>query len=333
MNYSKESDKLKYEHLKPFLRDEARPEKQYKYMYKCPHCSSGHAEKGKKYFGACEIKGAGLFWYCHSCRQHGDIVDYVQERDGLSKIDAIRYLQDKYNGLTPSSDDTSQETRKTVCSTDPDFLLSVQRNVAKYAAIMAGSEGERYLIRERGLTPETIRRCRLGYNAGSYDPFGDFRRRIIIPFNRQGTYYIGRSIDNDGREKYTCMSGVERPLYNEPALYAGKPCFVVEAPLCSISIMQAGGNAVALSGIAIEKLLAPIKEKRPAGVLLLALDNDDAGQKAQRELIEKLEAIGNIPYKVVNPAGDYKDPNEALQHGKLNLDSIIKEACSGELEL
>lgn len=320
----RDTDKLKYDELKPFLTAEAAPDHQTACLYKCPACHSGHGGAGSD--GACEIKRDSLFWYCHSCKKHGDVVDYVQERDGLSKIDAIRYLQDKYNGLTPSSDDTSQETRKTVCSTDPDFLLSVQRNVAKYAAIMAGSEGERYLIRERGLTPETIRRCRLGYNAGSYDPFGDFRRRIIIPFNRQGTYYIGRAIDKDAAPRYQCLRSVARPLYNEPALYAGKPCFVVEAPLCAISIMQAGGNAVALGGTAIEKLLTPIKEKRPAGVLLLALDNDDAGQKAQRELIEKLE----VPYKVVNPAGDYKDPNEALQHGKLNLDSIIKEVCNGE---
>ena len=55
-----------------------------------------------------------------------------------------------------------------------------------------------------------------------------------------------------------------------------------------------------------------IRERRPAQPLILALDNDERGQKASAELEDALRAE-NVPYFVFNPCGDAKDANEALQ--------------------
>lgn len=194
--------------------------------------------------------------------------------------------------------------------------------IDRYAAALAGSEGEAYLL-GRGFTPDTITRFKLGYDAQ--------RHCVTIPYNPQGSYYGRRSLlpeekMPEGKGKYDklprAIAGAE-PLFNGSALYSGDIVFVTEGALDAISIAQAGGAAVALNGTGFSKLIDQLKKKPTNAAIVLCLDNDDAGRKATADIGAALDKIGAycvtgtaaIMGEAQDPAAaEYrKDPNEVLQ--------------------
>lgn len=210
--------------------------------------------------------------------------------------------------------------------------------IDRYAAALAGSEAESYLL-GRGFTPETMQRFKLGYDAQ--------RRCVVIPYNTAGSYYGRRSLLPEeqipaNKGKYDKLSraiaGAE-PLFNGNALYAGDIVFVTEGALDAISIMQAGGAAIALNGTGFSKLENQLKKKPTDAAIVLCLDNDDAGRKATEDLGEMLEGCGvycvngtaAIMGEEQDPASkEYrKDPNEVLQRsGADALRQAVEETAA-----
>lgn len=194
--------------------------------------------------------------------------------------------------------------------------------IDRYAAALAGSEGEAYLL-GRGFTQDTITRFKLGYDAQ--------RHCVTIPYNPQGSYYGRRSLlpeekIPEGKGKYDklprAIAGAE-PLFNGSALYSSDIVFVTEGALDAISIAQAGGAAVALNGTGFSKLIDQLKKKPTAAAIVLCLDNDDAGRTATAAIGAALDEIGAfcvtgtaaIMGEVQDPQDPeyHKDPNEVLQ--------------------
>ena len=162
-----------------------------------------------------------------------------------------------------------------------------------------------------------MKRFNIGYNAQ--------RGTVTIPYNREGSYYGQRSIDANATGKHYNLAGVNIPLFNAAALYSAGVCFVVESPLCAISIAQEGGAAVAISGTSGEgRLLAQLKKKPTTAALVIALDNDEAGKAAAAKLDEALTAEG-VYHLQANIAGEYKDPNERLQHDAEGLRADVQK--------
>lgn len=178
---------------------------------------------------------------------------------------------------------------------------NIPSEVEAFHSQIHGSEGEKYLDSRR-ITGESVSRFRLGY-----DPR---RRSVIIPYDRSGSYYGMRNIDPAADHAHDKPAGLKAPLFNGAALQGDKPCFVVESPLCAISIMQEcpEAAAVALGGCNFR----PLQGATISAPLILCLDNDKPGQEAQAKLEAWLKQEG-IPYAVGNAAGEHKDPNEALQ--------------------
>lgn len=178
---------------------------------------------------------------------------------------------------------------------------------------------------KRGINDETIVSCKLGYD--------EERDAIVIPYSRSLTYYQRRSIKDKKFYKPKKEDAGEEPLYNEQALRLKTrvPIFIVESPICAISITQCGGNAVALCGASCySKVINIVKERKPTGTLVICLDNDDAGAEATKKFVAELSKIKDIKYIVRNIADKCKDPNELLisDAKKLakNIDDTIREA-------
>ncbi|MBQ2013308.1 MAG: toprim domain-containing protein [Bacteroidaceae bacterium] len=297
--------------LKGFLVNELTPARGH--MYHCPLCGSG---SGANKTAALSVKGEK--WKCFACGEGGDIFDLVAKREGLSLPEATRWVMDKYGGSPAPS--TPQKTRQSA--------RDLRGEVEAYHAAITGSPGEKYL-NGRGITAESIARFRLGYDRQ--------RQRVVIPYNRAGSYYGMRSINPDADHAHDKPAGVTAPLFNEAALAGDLPCYVVESPLCAISIMQecAGAAAVALGGCNIRLLQDAIRRERPRARLILALDNDPPkadgrrpGQDAQRELAAWLAEYG-VPYTEGNVAGEYKDPNEALQAEREAFSKRLEDITQG----
>lgn len=299
--------------IQAHLSDELEPARQ-RGKYICPLCESGRGAKGTAAFS---IDKDGIHGKCFSCNFYGDIFDLCSRRDGISLQEAERWLMDKYcpNGVPTTQAASKKGVAKPAKPTVAVLSLSdIQRQAEAYKAALMGSDGEAYL-RGRGLTADTMEHFSLGYDAKN--------QRVTIPYNEQLTYYDARAVSDASQVRHKNLEGVTMPLFNPSALYTGMPCFVVESPLCAISIEQEGGCAVAISGTSGKnRLKKQVEQKRPSEKLILSLDNDEAGRKAQSDIAAMLQEM-EIPFLEANVAGTAKDPNELLQRDPLALRASI----------
>lgn len=296
-----------------------RPAKHERGKYVCPLC--GHETwslEADKIHGKCFHAG---------CEVYGDVFDWRAAIDGISLQEATRKLIDKYQPGTASprrsspEEDFSDSYRPAAAAPDPEERTSARKSylqdIEKAHAALSGSEGERYLL-GRGFTPETLERFKMGFVPAHYFPGYGNLPAILFPYDPTGRYIGWRAIGEKHYDKPKTAEAGEEPVFNAAALYQGGPCFVVESQLCAVSIEQEGGRAVAIGGSGARKLLSQLEKKAPAGALILALDNDEAGRSAQQKLAEELERKG-LPFLQANPSGDHKDPNEQLQANREEL--------------
>ena len=296
------------------LAEELTPDKHQRGKYICPLCGSG---TGSHKTAAFSIDHDGIHGHCFACGFHGDIFDLEAAKTGKPLSEATRDVVARYDFRPPTGSSKISTAAPADSPVDPpraDFSAKLRL----CADQLAGSEGETYLA-GRGLTPETMRRFMLGYNKEYAE--------ITIPYNRSCTYYSTRRLHDPTIKHWKPRrEDADTVLFNAAALQQDRPVFVVEAPLCAISIMQEGGVAIALSGAANQNLLLKeLKKVSAPPLLLLCLDNDETGEKQQRELAEKLSADGFncMPFNV---SGVCKDPNEALQKNPEEFRALVAGA-------
>lgn len=303
-------------------------------MYVCPLCGSG---TGKNATGAFSIKN-GTSWKCFSCNAGGDIFDlygainrteeYNEQLRGLSEMYGIQVsssrstAQKDFNPTHQNHTKTGQNTQADQLQQEDytNFFLQAHKEVGKTD----------YWIK-RGLSKETVDRFNLGYVAEWRHPKaskGPTSPRLIIPTSRNS--YLARDTRDqipDEQKQYSKLKVGSTQIFNKEALQSGKkPVFVVEGELDALSIIEVGGEAVALGTTAkVKAFIELLKAESPSQALIIALDNDEAGQKAARELSEGLQRL-NIPFHSINPYGQYKDANEALQRAREALAIAVEEA-------
>lgn len=310
-------------------------------LYVCPLCGSGTGKSGT---GAFSIKN-GTSWKCFSCNAGGDIFDLYGAINGTTDHnEQLRGLSELYGVQVASYRSTAQE----------DFSPEYQ-NPAKnerythnsiHTSVYTQAETEDYTDfflqahkaveqtdywKKRGLSKETVDRFKLGYVAEwrhPKAPKAPTSPRLIIPTST-GSYLARDTRDEIPAEQkpYSKSKVGSIQLFNKRALQtATKPIFIVEGELDALSIIEVGGEAVALGTTTKSKALVELlKAQAPAQALIIALDNDEAGQRASRELTEGLQGL-NIPCYSFNPCGEYKDANEALQRDREALTIAVAEA-------
>jgi len=273
------------------------------------------------------IKESENIFKCFGCGASGDAVDFVAKIKGVELIEAAQILADFY-GIDRSPhgelrrDDKIPVPKQT---THRGALQRAKTQIKEYASACIASVGATDYYKRRGLTDDTIRKFRLGFDAK--------KQVVVIPYSSKLEYYQTRSVDGkEFRKPKTEDAGAE-PLYNADALTKGSMThtkgviFIVESPLCAMSIMQCGGAAIATCGTSgIHKLVNEIKARKPECCFVLALDNDEPGQAAQKELAHALFEA-NVKFITYNVAGPHKDPNELLMAAPKALAANVKNAA------
>lgn len=186
-------------------------------------------------------------------------------------------------------------------------------------------------LKTRGIDPALADRYGIGYYYG-YKMQGVSCNVVLFPIDT--THYIVRNEKADVESPYRFYKhgGSPFPVWNLDAVVeaykTGHPLYVTEGIIDALSIITAGGIAVALNGTAsIKLLLSAIQdvctEEGKKLTVIAACDNDSAGEEANRAVMNAVSSIGHTCYKI-DLYGKCKDANEALCTNRNEFVSQIK---------
>lgn len=320
----------------PKLLGKAKSPVNHEPSYICPFC--GHGKSGDGLTINKHSKG-GFSLKCFGCDFSGDIIDLYQKMNGADYNTALSLLAEGI-GISIDTTQATQNRPQTVSKILPDkntadthenqqkatealvdYTEYYQKCTARLEDAAASSS-----LQARGISLETAKKYALGFDPAWISPTviqnqeekGSSWRpqpvpKLIIPTSANA--YIARAMQPNDSMRY---ANVGKPvLFNVKALYEGhKAVFITEGAFDALSIIQCGSIAVGLNSTSnIHALLRYLNEKPTESILLLALDNDEAGRKAAGELQSGLDQL-RIRYQIVSICGNAKDPNEALQRDK-----------------
>lgn len=198
-------------------------------------------------------------------------------------------------------------------------------------------------FRSRGITPETIKAFKLGLAPEGYNALLQDYPELQTKSRKAGLYnYLYPIFDKAGRcryflteisdraqvdsynGKYRKINGIPAQFFNSQYLEregAPETVYICEGVFDALSIEQLGGKAIALTGTAGNKLKEIIGHNKPDTVYIIALDSDEAGQKAAHDLQEKLQELGALCF--IGQLEGRKDANDLLRQDPQALENFI----------
>ena len=259
-----------------------------------------------------------------------------------------KLMEDRIKQNHPKNEQTSQIRAKTdqqnnyIIQQANQLLDTEKFNSIKEPAeelIQGHKQGLEYLER-RGISEDIAKRFKLGFLSNWKSPTalakGNHPQgtpRLIIPTG--DTSYIARDTREsipDNEQNYKKMKEGRVHIFNEQALAKNQPIFIVEGEIDALSIMETGkAEAIGLGSVAnIGLFMNAVKRAKNQRknnfypTLLIALDNDKAGQEAINQLTTQLTNAKIVHY-VVQIARGHKDANEALVADRTQFtDDIVR---------
>jgi DNA primase len=310
-----------------------------RYMGLCPF----HNEKSPSF----TVHVVHQFYKCFSCGVSGDVVKFVQEKEGLSFYEALKSLSERYGIPMPKRSGYADEDSKLRGA-----LLAMHEQAAESFRDNLKSQGgdaARSYIAKRGLAPETVEHFGIGYSDRSgralvrlfeqrgfpvaqmevsglvgkrqdgslYDRF---RNRLMFPIHNESGKIIGfggRALSPDDEPKY--QNSPETPIYKKSHvlynLHRAKESvrkddrvILVEGYMDAIGVTAAGfRNVVASCGTALTAHQVQAI-KRHSHRIAVNFDPDAPGANAAERSIDLLLAEG-MQVRIVELDGDL-DPDE-----------------------
>lgn len=298
------------------------------------------SSNGGEYSGSCPFCGGrdrfrvqperGLWW----CRQCGgehwqDAIAFVQRRDNTDFKTALHTLANTplpTRLLRPRNDLEKREGQSKEWSEKAALVVEICEKA------LWSKSGERALqyLHNRGLTDDTIKAARLGFNAEARRINDMYvSRGIVIPW-----FYCGdvvkiqvRGNGTDGK-RYKAVSGSRNvSLYGIDAVIGfDKPIFLVEGELdCMLVAQECDIYAVATGGsiFDIDEMTKALLKKSE---LWLAFDSDEAGEEYGNRYGKMFDIAGKIVIAGGNDIGD-------LHACNVNISEYIGLQISGVSDL
>ncbi len=285
-------------------------------------------------FGNCETNPnfdifdmAGFLGHCNS---FGEKVRYVEEILGVDPVSfkarKICFLNGNHNflirdGLIPETDDKGKPFE--------DYTGMI--NAGLYNIKQAGD----YLV-SRGIRRDLAAEFSIGF-LPKFNFLGVDGSALVIPGSK--LYVSVRDTTGAFVDRYLKFgSGDLAGLFNPDAILDAcascRPVFVTEGELDALSVITAGGLAVALRGKAysgfLQALDLAVKKTGKYPVVVLACDNDTTGMEVNRSLYTDLKNKEVIVYFIDAVYCGYKDMNDALVHAKERYVGFINDTQSEE---
>lgn len=241
------------------------------------------------------------WWRCYGCQEKGDAANLVMRRLGLSFPEAVRWLDGFAGGLVPAlpGGPRPRPIARGACASAPrieagpegmaprDALALMERAADRLWTSDGAAALER--LRARGLTDETIRQARLGYDPAVRATTRDGRpytaRGIVIPWIEDGRLTLLKVRQPEGGgPKYAQVYRNRPRLYVAAPIWPGRPAVVTEGEFDALALAQLTADwrcGVVTTGSASTRPDAELAGRMvAASPWLLAHDADEAGDRA-----------------------------------------------------
>lgn len=296
-------------------------------------CCPFHEESTPSF--AIKLKGTDEIFYCQGCGKGGDIIRFVEMKEGLSTRDAIEKLagvaglgrserREVVEDVPPPQEPEWNENFAKVAGTLKDIGAEKKKTVpldkwpALELALQNAPEALAWLLNVRGITQQTAKDLRLGFvqdckgNLKEEDEGSRAKGWVLFPRISNGKIVACkmRSIISKAFSQWGGMDG--RALFNIETINSLEPVFVTEGELDTAVMEQAGFRAVSIPSASNHKLMPDAKHRlKQAAAIYLAGDNDGGvGNVAMEQLAIEL---GKGTY-VIKWQGA-KDANELFLKG------------------
>lgn len=297
--------------------------------------------KGKDSIGLCpfhkektpsfKVNDERGFYHCFGCGTHGDIFDFVMQKQNMPFMEAVELLA-HLAGLEVPKSPVDPKTNPSLPKPDPSLYEVMEAACRWYEQQLSLTQGApaRAYLDQRGLLPETMRRFRLGYaperglqtalqkqgfsqdlmiQAGlmgvaedRQETYDRFRGRLMFPIwdGKGRVIAFGGRILKEGEPKY--LNSPDTPLFHKgKTLYAhnlalpvtrqGDPFIVVEGYMDVIALHQAGFPSAVAP---LGTALTPEQMMllwRGCAEPILCFDGDTAGTRAAHRAAQRALSV------------------------------------------
>ena len=284
-------------------------------------------------------------YHCFGCGKGGGVFSFIMEIENLSFPEAVEFLAKRAGMPMPEeSQDAESRKRSRMLALNKDAARFFYGELS----VPGGQPARDYMARRR-IGPATAKNFGIGFAPDSWDAlrqamrakgysdfelfdaglvrkgksggfYDTFRNRLMFPVIDVRGNVIGFSgrILGDGEPKY--MNSPETLVFNKSRnLFAlnlakkSKSGYIIlsEGNIDVVSLHQAGfDSAVASLGTSLTPEQARLLS-RYTDTVIIAYDNDNAGQKASQRAIGILEKL-DLKVKVLSLSGA-KDPDEYIK--------------------
>lgn len=297
----------------------------------CPLCGNGTGSTGD---GITPVPHKNGSLKCFKCGFSGDIFDLYQKEHNISQQDSFTEVLSAlgYNLGNENKKHSNKLTgaKNTMQKKEPQKVRIREEQYTRPKEDRLEDQEALNYIHSRGITLGTARRFGLFYmpewvspkaEGGETTPLPS--KRICIPTSEGG--YTARAIEQ-GNPKYSKMKHGPGGFLNLDALGVDseEPVFITEGEFDALSLLEIGADAVSVGSVSMLSRFAEMLEeydtRRP---IVICLDNDQAGQKAQQNFLENLSkpAFFCIGGEIT---GDYKDANEFLVNNRGQFEKTVQ---------
>ena len=241
-------------------------------------------------------------------------------KKGHEKLNCASYDWERGLGTCHNCNSTFQlHTYKRLGMADREYIKPPQKEI-----IDVSTKVEEWFL-NRGISKKTLSDLKVTEGLEFMPQTG--KEENTIQFN----YFIGDELINvkyrDARKNFKLYKGAEKVFYNINAIANTSECVIVEGELDALSMHEAGitnvvsvPNGATLSNNNLDYLDNCIDYFENKTKIILAVDQDDAGQALKNEFIRRLgaEVCFLVDFK------DCKDANEYLiKYGADDLKSVV----------
>lgn len=195
----------------------------------------------------------------------------------------------------------------------------------------------REYITSRGIELATAAAYCIGFDAAAdpaFAPFGkgDYKPhatpRLIVPVSEG--FYVNRRAERTGDGKTIYPKGGHAAIWNTDAMDSTAPLVIVEGFFDALSFIESGAEVqvVALNSAHYAKILLDLVETANNRKFIVCPDQDGAGRKSTRELVDGIRALGR-ECSILRLPPKYKDANDLWATDQELFTSWVTSAIEG----